>query len=237
MAIKERGRKRKELSTGSSGPNDNVLLNLIPPSNFAGTSEDWIKLQMDRYISGGLEAPPLSEHNLQAGRDFVSDVVKETLESIGIVDQIKNIAQKEIKSTTDKIKNSIETEQKKVTEQTEKIIRDGQIKLVEMLGIFVSLFTFISLDFSLLKGNINLGVSVSLILIAGGMLLAFLLVMHYILFQEENKSFFAKTYIIWLISVTLLGGGGLLLGKSIDNKITNSDDNLNINASIDLKAK
>ena len=131
----------------------------------------------------------------------------------------------------DKTKEEVKLEIKTVKDE----IKSVQIKSVEMLGVFVSLFTFVSLDFSVLKNSVSLGTSVSLILIAAGLLLSFLLIMHFILFQESDTKFFSKTFLLWIVIVFLISFGVFFLKVSLakyDNSwSTNTQNNFNLEIS------
>ncbi len=138
--------------------------------------------------------------------------------------EILNISQGEFQKKYDEDTKRYQDNFKKLEKNTAKKInnlqdeiRSIQIKSVEMLGVFVALFTFVSLDFSILKSSVNLGVSVSLILVAGGLLLTFLLLMQYMLFEKIESHFFSRTSLIWFIIISLLTTGIYFLKISLEN--------------------
>lgn len=110
--------------------------------------------------------------------------------------------------------------------------KELQTKTIEMLAVFVALFTFVSLDFSLLKNSINLGVSVSLILIAGGLLFAFVLLTHLVLSPRESKK--NDNWNWWLLVFSLISTGIIFLGISlkigqIGEEVKSNSINLEVN--------
>lgn len=146
-------------------------------------------------------------------------------------DKTKESLVKDFDKTIEEVKLEIKT----VKDE----IRSVQIKSVEMLGVFVALFTFVSLDFSVLKSSVSLGTSVSLILIAAGLLLSFLLIMHFILFQESDTKFFSKTFLLWIVIVFLISFGVFFLKVSLakyDNS-WNMDTQNNFNLEISNGSK
>ena len=69
------------------------------------------------------------------------------------------------------------------------------------MGLFVALFTFISIEFSLFKELTSFSQAVSLTLLIGGLLLLFILALHLIIrATNTNKNYF------WIIACIVLLG-------------------------------
>lgn len=191
---------------------------------------------------GGISTFP---NNPEGATDNIPDDIWQLIkisnaatEGVGNIEKEIKVIKKNYEKQVGNLKIQIEntkTEIQKIKEKTESM----QIKSIEMLGVFVALFTFVSLDFSILKSSVSLGVSVSLILIAGGLLLSFLLLMHFILFQELGMKFFSKAYLLWLIIISLIASGIFFLNTSLkkyeDAIGINNQNNLNLQISNEIK--
>ncbi|MDD5639660.1 MAG: hypothetical protein PHR47_02540 [Candidatus Pacebacteria bacterium] len=119
----------------------------------------------------------LSEKDSSSGTAREKDF-KEILKA-----QIREGAEEIINSETfkDNIKKELEEEINRETKELENKIENSKIKVIETLGIFVALFTFISVEFQIIKqGNTLLGVS-GLTLLLLGSLLFFVIVMDMML--------------------------------------------------------
>jgi hypothetical protein len=178
---------------------------------------------LDQYVRLAKDISAVQNAQESLVKDF--DKTKESL--VKDFDKTKESLVKDFDKTKEEVKLEIKT----VKDE----IKSVQIKSVEMLGVFVSLFTFVSLDFSVLKNSVSLGTSVSLILIAAGLLLSFLLIMHFILFQESDTKFFSKTFLLWIVIVFLISFGVFFLKVSLakyDNSwSTNTQNNFNLEIS------
>lgn len=95
-------------------------------------------------------------------------------------------------------------------------IRNASSKGIETLGIFVALFTFISLSFGLLKESGNYYLAVALLLVAGGILIGIILLLDLILsplkINLKNSSFF-------ILACLLIYFGNLRLEQSLPDKV------------------
>lgn len=154
----------------------------------------------------------------------------------------ENDAKKKINEFTEKTKQQLENFQtetvkelkRRLQEENSRDINELKTKVVELLAVFVALFTFVSLDFSLLKAGVHIWVSAALILIAGGLLLSFLLVMHYILRDKDaNKE---KPFTIWILALVLISFGILMLfTNGTATPIPLDDQNIDINVNNNFK--
>ena len=95
-----------------------------------------------------------------------------------------------------------------LTAETRDKISNIQTRSIEALGIFVSLFTFISTSFQVVQSSVLTAESaVGLILIVGGMLIVFVLVLH-LSFDWQNvlmRKVIAFTLIVMSLFLILYG--------------------------------
>lgn len=202
-----------------SSPSVSPIFGTDIPDNFAGTVKDYVDFQSRNYAP--FEPIPIAEDDLKE----VRKVIQQEIKNVKIEDQIVTLLRNELRKVSIEKKISTEVDEK-IREKTERI----QMKSVEMLGVFVALFTFISVDFSFLKDSRNFEASVSFILIAGGLLLAFLLVMDMMLFPNLERGtskekivsgwriLFEKRLLIFLSIISLLGFGLWYLERSIEKE-------------------
>lgn len=124
---------------------------------------------------------------------------------------LKNEVDKARKKIPKQIEKAIEDEgidekiDKNIRKKVEKLdqkIENSSLRMVEVLGIFVALFTFISIDVQIFKGSISIFSATGFSLIVLGSLLSFVFTLH--LFLNDNKKY------IWLLlifSVLLISAG------------------------------
>lgn len=93
-------------------------------------------------------------------------------------------------------------------EDTKTKINQTQLKLVESLGIFIALFTFISTSFQIFQNkDVTFNHAVSLILIIGGVLMAFILALHlsFNLYGAKNNLLTLIVLILFMFSLIFVG--------------------------------
>ena len=79
---------------------------------------------------------------------------------------------------------------------------ERQIKSIEVLAIFVAIFTFISIDMQVFKSDISVLSAMGISLITLGSLLLFILVLRWIINRTEfKKSFFIISIILIIVGI------------------------------------
>ncbi len=110
--------------------------------------------------------------------------------------------------------------EKKISE-TEKKIEQSKDKNIETLGLFVALFTFISVEFSLLNGVKDFAIAISLTLTLAGLLILFTLLLHIVVRFSSNdgRGWMAFYILLFVISIGLVSVGILfpysVIGKNL----------------------
>lgn len=145
---------------------------------------------------------------------------------------VDKLFQKQKEGIEEELKN-----QKADLKELRKETSDIKQKSIEMLGIFVAVFTFISIDFQILKTVTNTVSGLGLILVSAGLLLLFPLAVSYIL-DPKNKSFKKlqplPKLVIWLVS---LGMVTIILGsfRFVDDKFTIKGNDLIFTVTLEHK--
>lgn len=161
------------------------------------------------------------------------------------IDEINKELEEEKKEMENKVKEmkDIVKETKKELEDLEKKmeskIEDSKIKVVQALGIFVALFTFVSVDFVILSNIQDLKQAWLLISLIGGFLLLFVVLIDYVIrayksdlfsvFYDDSKKdiepFKKHNKVFCVISIVLICISGI--GLFLYNPQTNSFQNKN----------
>ncbi len=133
-------------------------------------------------------------------------------------------------------KTELTTTIKKLVESaasTTKSIEDSKTNVVEVVGVLVAVFAFVSLNFKLLDESApqNVLFVSGLILACGGLLLGFVLAMHLVLNSYRRDRFdITMLLVLCLISIALIGyglyrveaGSKLILTEGNDGSINNT---------------
>lgn len=192
-----------------------------------------VSSQLDTLVQGG------SSVSLDRIIKDITENQKEIEAMKALWSEAKDDLEKQQASYIQDTKNDLDIFKNEVKNEVKNGIKieiaETKVKVIETLGVFVALFTFVSLDFTLLKGDVNPLVSVALILVAGGLLLAFILTMHYILTSEKATR--GKPFAIWLLSLILLAAGiGILYSAKTKTPFPTSDkSDIDIHVNNNLK--
>ena len=100
-------------------------------------------------------------------------------------------------------KNIAESVVKTAIEPLKEELSEYKVKMIEVLAVFIALFTFISVDIQIFKSNVSFLSSLGFTLVMLGSLLMFIVSLVYI-FDFKNNFFL---WISFIISVLLIGGG------------------------------
>jgi hypothetical protein len=100
---------------------------------------------------------------------------------------------------------------------------DSKTQLIETLGLFVALFTFISVEFSLFKEIKVFSAVISLTLVVAGLLLFFVMLLHLMLKLEKNW-----TSLLVYMLLTIVMGGLIYYGINFNNLYLKGDYRINI---------
>lgn len=141
---------------------------------------------------------------------------------------------KSIRDAIPKIKSDLEktreesNAQKDVIEKLKEELQKRRTEFIEILGIFVALFTFVSVDIQFSKAEISFWSLVGFTLITLGGLVLFILCLHISLhLNSENEKARALSFrnpFVWLfVLCCFLLGAGVLLVWGDGNKILRKD--------------
>lgn len=220
----------RDYSVSSSNISSGILSKPISGST-GGVSSEQSDYDYEKIIQATITLGQAQASLAQDLKNFKEESEKEMGKVRNEWTKSKEVSTK-VRDEWTKFKKQSKKEMRKVRDEVKSI----QIKSVEMLGVFVALFTFVSLDFSVLKSSVSLGISVALILVAAGLLLSFLLTMHFILFQESETKFFSKTYLLWIVIIILISAGIFFLDKYGDTGDANSNQsNFKLEISNEIK--
>jgi len=103
-----------------------------------------------------------------------------------IIDELKKYADKETEKLNQQIKD-IKNNAKETKEKLENKIDDSKLKIIETLGIFVALFTFISIEFQVFRSYESAMAIAGLTLVILGSLTFFVTILDFVL--NVNLSF------------------------------------------------
>jgi len=117
------------------------------------------------------------------------------------------------KDNLDKFKKDYQDSIDLKTTELEKKIESSKLSVIETLGIFVALFTFISIDIQIIKSTYNLLSLVGFILITLGSLLFFIVTLHSIVTSSDKKNW-VKIFASFVFTIILLGVGIILIDKN-----------------------
>ncbi|MDX9913274.1 MAG: hypothetical protein RBS77_01710 [Candidatus Moranbacteria bacterium] len=136
---------------------------------------------------------------------------------------LNNTLESRIKELDKKIKN-IENELGNKMEEA----KSYQLKIIETLGIFVALFTYISVEFQILRGINNLEQAVALSLILVGSLGMFLSLLSYCV----GRFFYENSFrmVVFLISILILTIGVLMVAYPLNQDLRSKKMNFNLNS-------
>jgi len=134
---------------------------------------------------------------------------------------------KSVKGAFSKIKRNFEIIQKDFEG-----VKGQTLHSIEALGIFVALFTFISVDIQIFKSELSLSAATGLVLIILGALLLFIVCLHILLYQNYKQ---VQVLILGLVSLGLLGFGTFFIAnysKPKENYYTKEEVNVEIKGNI-----
>ncbi len=106
--------------------------------------------------------------------------------------------------------------------ETDKKIEQSRDKNIETLGLFVALFTFISIEFTLFREITNFSAAVSISLIAAGLLIFFVLILHLIIISSGNNT--SKWIKAFYVGMFLAAVGLIIGGIGFNNFFSNDID-------------
>lgn len=127
----------------------------------------------------------------------------------------------ELKGKTESLEKQTSKIEEKIDRFDEKI-KDSNLKTIETLGIFVALFTFISLETQILRSGISFVTAIGFSLIMLGGLLVFLSALHFFVSEENNT--LSKSIILLSISTLFIIGGLEMVFKGENDFYQNLDD-------------
>lgn len=116
-----------------------------------------------------------------------------------------------------------------------KNVNDTKLQYIETLGVFVAVFTFISVDFQILRTAQHPLDLIGLILISAGLLILFPLLIHYIVSASKRPDKIFKQLFITSILCIILGTLSVILRlflvpSLLHDDTTKFDINLNTNS-------
>lgn len=133
---------------------------------------------------------------------------------------------KELKSYTDtelkKIKNQLKSFTSKIGKDEDNLknrleekIDNSKLSVIETLGIFVALFTFLSIDIQIMRSTFSLIGLLGFILLTLGSLLFFVIILHILVISDKKID---SKFIFGLIfTISFIVGGIYFVNKDIKN--------------------
>lgn len=124
-------------------------------------------------------------------------------------DFLKNQYKKDIDEMAKGVENKIK-ESKREAKESEKEIRkeidNSKLSVIETLGIFVALFTFISVEFQILKNTTSIFSMLGLSFVMLGSLVFFVLILHLVLNKDSRRifNFLLGTSLLFIIMGSIL---------------------------------
>ncbi len=120
--------------------------------------------------------------------------------------QIGELIQTTEESFSD-MRNKMEKERATVRKQ----IDESKTKVVETLALFAALFTFLSLQVDVLKGEDDTDKILGLVLITGGLITFFVLILDSMVKTREPVGFLKKRFVMLYVMSILLVLAGVLM--------------------------
>jgi hypothetical protein len=99
-------------------------------------------------------------------------------------------------------------------------IEETKSQNIETLGLFVALFTFISVEFSLFKELTDFNMTISLTLIIAGLLIFFVLLLHNVVRTANSHRWWLFYLVLFVVAVSLVGFGIYFPYSKIDKFLT-----------------
>lgn len=118
--------------------------------------------------------------------------------------------EKKIEKTAKETKIQIDKELLDVRQK----IDESKSRIVETLGLFVALFTFLSLQVQIFKDERDVDQVLGLVLITGGLIAFFVLILDIMIKNKDDAKGFLRTRFFLLLAISLLlVGAGILIMK------------------------
>jgi uncharacterized membrane-anchored protein len=126
---------------------------------------------------------------------------------------IKALNKVKVRSVQSSIK--IKTEEDKLKDKLEQKIEDSKLSVIETLGLFVALFTFISIDVQILKSDLNLLALAGFVLVTLGALSFFVICLNLLVTKSDDRIKTSKYRFVlaFIITILLLVCGVWLIEK------------------------
>jgi len=115
-----------------------------------------------------------------------------------------DVFEKALGRVEERVRYSLEN---KLLEELRKRVDDLQVKSIEILGLFMSLFTFISIDIQVLSSLDSVGVAVLFMIVLLVCMLIFLWVLHIMLHKDGLTKIYRqirKIHIKWVVGIVCL---------------------------------
>lgn len=177
------------------------------------------EIEQNDSISGDSLMPSESD-----AHDVNSTPVKTNAPQLNVWDSLETIKKdlfnrfnRNINSKSENLRKQFETDIEGTKEKLEAKIDDSKLKIIETLGIFVALFTFVSIEFQIFRSFTSWQAGASLTLIILGALLFFCIIVISLLDKEFSQS---TRWLFVGFSLLILLGGIFLFGWS---KLVDSD--------------
>lgn len=119
----------------------------------------------------------------------------------------------ELEEKIEETKNDTKTRIDKELEVVRQKIDESKTRVVETLGLFVALFTFLSLQVQIFKDERNIDQIIGLVLITGGLITFFVLVLDIMIKNKDDAKGLLKTrfFLLLIVSLLLVAAGILIM--------------------------
>lgn len=135
-----------------------------------------------------------------------------------ILKELKSYTDTELKKIKNQLKNftsKIGKDENNLKNRLEEKIDDSKLSVIETLGIFVALFTFLSIDIQIMRSTFSLIGLLGFILLTLGSLLFFVIILHILVVSDKKID---SKFIFGLVfTISFILGGIYFVNKDIKN--------------------
>lgn len=168
----------------------------------------------DREREKVVSTAPISEQLIDKKFSDIEKGLKKTFKKE--IEKKAKETENQLKKIVDVSKKGLKEDQDALKDYLTKKIDDSKLSIIETLGIFVALFTFISIDIQILKSTFNLLAITGLIFVTLGALLFFAIVLH-VLVTEHTEKIDYKFWVGLFLTIVLLLLGTFLIYENNQN--------------------
>ena len=186
------------------------------PSNLDKFFDDEKRDLLRKYAFSIDKLKPLDKYELEPqptrrrkSKSNFSGTIEDLDKKIDFVNERFDQLKAEMQKVTDDAQKNLKTETDKMSQKVE----ESKGRVIETLGLFVALFTFLSLQVQIMKDETNIIHITGMLLLSGGMISLFVMLLDLIIHAKdgsEHKPGLRFT-VLFGICILLIGGGIVIL--------------------------